>query len=325
MNQSWDHFLQSQNTQLSCDEEFSIQSSGTKHKIYPLTHLAVLTLAGNDTAKLLQGQITCNINDISGNKSSLGALCNPKGRVITTFLLVKTPNTFLMVLPRELLDTAKTVLRKYILRADVKIIDESDNLCLVGLAQPASKHSSTLFDTHQEDNIVISWSQSPPRSLIIAEPEQAISLWTNQVNQLGYLPASSIHWQYMDIISGVPWLSTKTSEEFIPQMLNLDKLGGISFTKGCYTGQEIIARTHYLGQAKREMFLAEANMYSAPEPNTSILDYSQETKQTVGKVIQAVSQQGLCKMLVVLQVLDSNHNLLKLDNQNQDSITLLSL
>ena len=108
-------------------------------------------------------------------------------------------------------------------------------------------------------------------------------------------------------------------------MLNLDKLGGISFNKGCYTGQEIVARTHYLGKAKREMFLAECDVLAPPEPNSTIIDDSTGTEQSVGKVLYAQKRQNTCKMLVVLQISDTNAYNLRLKNHNQDKITLLTL
>ena len=118
-------------------------------------------------------------------------------------------------------------------------------------------------------------------------------------------------------MSGIPWLTVATSEQFIPQMLNLDKLGGISLTKGCYTGQEIVARTHYLGKAKRALFVAECPTEN-PEPNASIIDAS---GQVVGNVLQA--HDG--KLLVVLQLTDTDTAQLRLNDYNQAPVTLLTV
>jgi hypothetical protein len=115
-------------------------------------------------------------------------------------------------------------------------------------------------------------------------------------------------------------------------MLNLDLLGGISFNKGCYTGQEIVARTHYLGKAKRALFLAEGDTPYTPEPNSTIIDDSTGKAQAIGKVLlaqqprQTHGNKGrLCKMLIVLQVSDSDTYSLKLQDNNQNKITLLTL
>ncbi|MCK9397277.1 MAG: folate-binding protein [Methylobacter sp.] len=296
------------------------EHEGNKH-IYPVTHLGVLTVAGKDAARFLQGQITCNINDITDLKSSLGAMCNPKGRAVTTFLLVKNAAAFLMILPEELLAQVKKRLQMYVLRSDVTLTDSTDELCLIGLSYGATQRKVApehYFATSRQENIVVEFQD---RRLVIADADKAQVLWAEQVNQC-FQPESSAQWRYLDIISGIPWLTEETSEEFIPQMLNLDKLGGISFNKGCYTGQEIVARTHYLGKAKREMFLAECDALARPEPNSIIIDDSLDTEQGVGKVLYAQNRKNICKMLVVLQVSDTNTYNLRLKNHNHDKITL---
>jgi len=324
MNPNWKNFLLSKNATFNNDTDIvfpSPEHEGNKF-IYPITHLGVLTIAGVDAAIFLQGQITCNINDITDIKSSLGALCNPKGRAIATFLLVKKADAFLMILPKELLASVKKRLQMYVLRSDVTLTDSSDELCLIGLSYGVSQPGGTSdFATSRQGNTVVSLQN---RSLIIAETDSAQALW-DEKDKLGFQAQGSAQWRYLDIISGIPWLSAETSEEFIPQMLNLDKLGGISFNKGCYTGQEIVARTHYLGKAKREMFLAECDVSATPEANSTIIDDSTDTEQSVGKVLCAQNAHNSCKMLVVLQISDANAYNLKLKNQNQDKITLLTV
>ncbi|MGR9013689.1 MAG: CAF17-like 4Fe-4S cluster assembly/insertion protein YgfZ [Gammaproteobacteria bacterium] len=325
MNSNWKNFLIAENAIFNNDTDIVFLSS--EHEgdkcIYPIAHLAVLTIAGQDAAKFLQGQITCNINDITDIKSSLGAICNPKGRAITTFLLVKHTDGFLMVLPQELLASVKKRLQMYVLRSDVTLTDGSDELCLIGLSNGASQRPDEAADfaTSRRENILVDFQN---RSLIIAVADNARTFWLEQV-KLGFRPEDSAQWRYLDIISGIPWLTVETSEEFIPQMLNLDKLGGISFSKGCYTGQEIVARTHYLGKAKREMFLAESDALEPPEPNSIIIDNSLNTEQGIGKVLYAQKRKNICKMLVVLQISDTDAYCLRLKNDNQDKITLLTV
>jgi len=326
MNPNWKNFLLSKNALFDNDTDIvfpSPEREGNK-RIYPIAHLGVLTIAGSDAAKFLQGQITCNINDITDTKSSLGALCNPKGRAITTFLLVKNTDAFLMILPQELLASVKKRLQMYVLRSNVTLTDSSDELCLIGLYDEASQSGEApeqRFATSSQENIVVNLQN---RNLIIAGADNAQALWEKQV-KLGFQPEDSAQWRYLDIISGIPWITAETSEEFIPQMLNLDKLGGISFNKGCYTGQEIVARTHYLGKAKREMFLAECDALATPEPNSTIIDDSTGTEQSVGKVLYAQNGQNTCKMLVILQISDTNAYNLRLKNHNQDKLILLTV
>ncbi len=288
-------------------------------RLYPITQLGVLKVAGKDAPTFLQGQITCNINDITTVKSSFGAMCNPKGKTLTTFLLVKVADAFLMVLPNELLASVKKKLQMYVLRADVALTDCSDEYCLIGV-NDGEMPNGQLFATQQQENIEVDFQN---RRLIIATFENAKLLWEDRVKR-GYRPESPAQWRYLDIISGIPWLSVATSEEFIPQMLNIDKLGGISLNKGCYTGQEIVARTHYLGKTKREMLLAECNVQECPEPNAIIVDANADTGQSVGKVLCAQIGQHSCKMLIVLQISDADTYSLRLKNQSQDKISLLA-
>ncbi len=320
MNPNWKHFLTTENAAFPSDTDivFPSLSAENDKRIYPIAHLAVLTVGGKDAAKLLQGQITCNVNDISETKSSLGAMCNPKGRAIATFLLIKTADAFLLVLPVELLETVKKRLQMYILRSDVQITDSSDELCLIGLSHQQA--AEELFATSLGETIAVSFSR---RDLVIAKPEQAIALWSDKVANQGFQPDHSAQWRYLDIISGIPWLTSPTSEQFIPQMLNLDKLGGISFNKGCYTGQEIVARTHYLGKAKRAMFLAESAIDIAPAPDSIILDDNADSEQGAGRVLLAQARQQHCKMLVVIQLSDTNTYNLRLNDQYQTPVNLL--
>lgn len=326
MNPNWKNFLLS--TEALFETETQIAFPAVAHddnkRIYPLAHLSVLTVGGKDAATLLQGQITCNINDITEEKSSLAALCNPKGRVIATFLLIKKAEVFLLVLPLELLEAVKKRLSLYVLRSLVTISDSSDEYCLIGLCRPDIAADALFAATCHEETIFVNLGK---RYLLIAEPDKAIAVWQEYVNQQGFQPGSSAQWCLLDIISGIPWLTTETSEEFIPQMLNLDKLGGISFNKGCYTGQEIVARTHYLGQAKRAMFLAECTRSVAPAPNAVIIDDRRLTEAqadaeqaVVGRVLMARQQGAVCKMLIVLPLADNDHYRLKLADQSQLTI-----
>lgn len=321
MNPDWKDFLQAESALFDNDADIVFPPSeheGDK-RIYPIAHLGVLTVAGSDAAQFLQGQITCNINDITDIKSSLGALCNAKGRAICTFLLVKNNDAFLLILPEELLAAVKKRLQMYVLRAKVSLTDSSDQWCLIGedaaLSDDAPEHR---FATARREHIGVDFHR---RCLNIVEVDKAQKFWSERLN-MGFRPEDSAQWRYLDIMSGIPWLTAATSEEFIPQMLNLDKLGGISFTKGCYTGQEIVARTHYLGKTKREMFVAECAIAIPPEPNSAIID---DMDHSIGKILCAQNRNKGCKMLIVLQVSDTHTYNLRLNNQCHDKITLLTL
>lgn len=333
MNQNFKNFLLNQRAKFENDAHifFPANQDYRDKSIYPVAHLAVLTISGKDAGQFLQGQLTCDIKQVTEIKSSLGAFCNPKGRTISTLLLVKAGDAYLMVLPVELLELVKKRLQIYVLRSDVTLTDSSHQLCLIGLNNTVNQ-TGTLFATTRNEIIGIDFSVTQNRYLIIAETEKAIEFWTDHVNKQGFQPEDSEQWGFLDIISGIPWLTKETSEEFIPQMLNLDQLGGISFNKGCYTGQEIVARTHYLGKAKRAMFLAECRTTVSPVSNSNIIDESAGTHQVIGKVLQAQrsrttdeNEKSLFKMLIVLPVTDRDTDNLTLEDPYRNKITLLTL
>jgi folate-binding protein YgfZ len=325
MNPQWKNFLLSEQAAIEADGRIVFaESPSDQPHIYPIANLGVLAASGKDAVKLLQGQATCNVFEVTETQARIGAFCNPKGRAIATFLLAKRGDDYLLLLPLELLEPVKTRLQKYVLRSDVKFSDRSDELCLIGIS--AAEASESRFAARREEGAVsIALGGSPARQLLIAEAEQAIALWSHRVTTQGYVSGSSEDWCYLDLIAGIPWLTQATSEEYIPQMLNLDRLGGISFTKGCYTGQEIVARTHYLGKAKREMFLAEADTRSVPEPNAPVIDNPGGAEAIVGKVLSAFVRGNKCTMLLVLQIPGSDSQDLRLAAPDREKITLLPL
>lgn len=328
MNQNWKNFLIAGQARFinATSIEFAPPTEADKNRLYALAHFAVLTVSGKDAAQFLQGQITCNINDITESKASFGAFCNAKGRAITTFLLVKLKEAFALIFPVELLEIVRKKLQMYILRADVALTDSSDHYCLIGLSVPDECEHLDLpnhdLETIHSDGYLVKLPTALPRYLMISDSQTAVNQWARLTGQARFQAQSSNHWRYLDILAGIPWLNTETSEEFIPQMLNLDKLGGISFNKGCYTGQEIIARTHYLGKSKRELYLAESDAIPTPAPNTGIID---RDGQPVGKVLQAQADFIGCKMLVVLPTAQSASESLTLDNQAKNAIRILAL
>lgn len=291
-------------------------------RIYPLTHLCSLTVSGKDAPKLLQGQLTCNVNEINDTKGSYTALCNPKGRVIATFLLIKKADAFVLILPLEMLETVQKRLQMFVLRSDVKITDSTGELCLLGVYEP-DKPAQPFSAEIQHDVIAVNLPGINKRQLLITQAETGVDYWSKQTSSGAYQPASTTEWQFLDLSSGLPWITPPTSEEFIPQMLNLDKLGGISFNKGCYTGQEIVARTHYLGKAKRELVLAVCDCDNLPEPMANVIHISTNDQEVAGKVLMAqLTQQG-CLMQIILLIQDTGYTHLTLQTDTQNTLKLI--
>ena len=198
----------------------------------PPDGLGVLAFRGVDAAKFLQGQLSANIEKLPRGASTLAGLHNPQGRVIALLAVVRTSDEELLaVLPHELLPAVAQRLRKFVLRSKVAIEDASQVYCVLGsLTAPAGTSSLT-------------WGT---RRLLLIPREH---LGEFDLASAAALP----RWHAADIAEGLPQVYAVTSEAFVAQMLNLDLLGAVAFDKGCYTGQEVIARAHYRGRVKRRL------------------------------------------------------------------------
>ncbi|NOQ13947.1 MAG: folate-binding protein [Methyloprofundus sp.] len=277
----------------------------------PLTHLAVLSVTGKDAASFLQGQTTCDIKALVDCEPRLGAYCNAKGRTISTFIIIKQQDGFLLILPSDLLDTVRKKLQMYVLRSDVQLIDQSNELCIVGIHNAELELQSNLYAYPQLKNSF----------LFISSPEQTIAFSNELLQQQEITLVNENAWLGLDIQAGIPWLGTATTESFVPQMLNLDKLDAISFDKGCYTGQEIVARTHYLGKNKRAMYQASCTTDVNISPGEEISE-AQDESGSVGTVILATQQKTSTQLLVVLKDQARDAKNLQLNKQNHAKITL---
>ncbi|MEQ1637489.1 MAG: folate-binding protein [Methylococcales bacterium] len=305
MNPAWKQHLSTLNTTFSTNQSviFNSPDLTKQHNfITPINQLAVLRVSGADATIFLQGQSTCNLNELNDQNSSFGAFCNAKGRVISTFLILKNDQDWLLLLPTDLLAIIQKRLQLYILRAKVQLTDRSNDYCIIGLNRVLStelpfalpeNHLATVL----KPSVSIRLGEHQPRYLLIADFNTTRQNWSTLIQQ-GYIPQSSSEWDLLDIQAGIPWLCISTSEEYIPQMLNLDQLGGISFNKGCYTGQEIVARTHYLGKAKRIMVTATAELSEAPPLNSSIINAT--NNEQVGNVVATHLKDYTCTLLAVL-------------------------
>lgn len=320
MNPNWLDFLSTQQAVFLDDGtiQFAEMPSNLHSAIYPLSQLGMLKVTGHDAAQFLQGQLTCNVNELKSDNSFFAAFCNAKGRTITTLLIFKQDDDFFLILPSVLLEKVHKKLKMYILRSAVQLSDVSHDFCFSGLccSQAQANKSELPVDDFSRQGEIIKLPNS--RYLIVAKIESTIKHWNLWLEE--EIEAHNSHyWNYLDISSGLAWLDNDSSEEYIPQMLNIDKLGGISFDKGCYTGQEVVARTHYLGKAKRALFVAECAADISLKGG-SILN---ENGETVGKIINNDKLHDKQRLLIVMQTTATEATTLKLDNPNQDAIQLI--
>jgi folate-binding protein YgfZ len=239
-----------------------------------LDHLGVLAVRGVDARKFLQGQLSQDVLGLRADQVVWAGLHNPQGRTLALLRLVPQGETdVLCVLPRELLANALTVLRKYLLRAKATLTDESAMWQIVGLTDDAALARDPGSARHDDGRIL--WRHASDGRVLALEPHRSEAGGANDANgATDASAASGLDWLRADIAAGLPELTAQTSGEFVAQMLNLDALGGISFNKGCYTGQEVIARAHYRGRVKRraQRFALPAGELPAPGASVTLAD-----------------------------------------------------
>ncbi len=221
-----------------------------------LTHLGVIAATGDDVVHFLHNQLTNDVEHLAEDDARLVGYCSPKGRLLATMLMWRAGERVLLALPRELLPATLKRLQMFVLRAKVKLADVSDGIVLIGGATPESMGGTPW---QRDDRDGGAWLRVPDagglkRWLWAGPLAQAMSFWQQQAATLPTAPAAL--WRWSEIIAGLPQVVEATKEQFVPQMINFELVGGVNFRKGCYPGQEIVARSQYLGKLKRRALLA---------------------------------------------------------------------
>jgi tRNA-modifying protein YgfZ len=268
----------------------------TNWRALTLDRLGVLCLSGADVVRFLQGQLSNDLALLSSERSLLAGFHNPQGRVIAILRLVQgKPDEVLALMPRELVSGVLERLRRFVLRAKVRLSDATPQWRVSGLiagVEPAPRglvlpqELGTQMSAGTQLQVCV--SQAPARWIVLGPaasepPAQCVS-------------AQAVEWTRLDVAAGTPQVYAATSEQFVAQMLNLDLLQAISFSKGCYTGQEVIARAHYRGRVKRRMqrFCTGAPLVLAPGDEARLAD-----GRSVRVVEAAALPDGRCDFLAV--------------------------
>ncbi len=232
--------------------------------VFDLGHLALIAVDGDEAEEFLQGQLTNDVRDITAEHAQMSAWCSPKGRVLTNLLAFRHHGRLLLQLPGSLLEQTLKRMRMFVLRAHATLEDASASWMRMGAVGDGSAARlrdllGSLPENAEElraiDDLTIIRLRGPrPRYQLLGTHEAVTKVW-NACREVA-LPAGADAWELLDIEAGVASIGPDTSGSFVPQMINLDRIGGVSFTKGCYVGQEIVARTQHLGSIKRRMYRA---------------------------------------------------------------------
>jgi folate-binding protein YgfZ len=238
-----------------------------------LSHLGLLRVSGEGAKKLLQGQLTCDIEEISQTQSRLGAYCTPQGRMLSLFRIFLYGDDFYLQMPAEIVANTIATLKKYAVFFKVNITDASSELTRLSISGEAAEEVLTArFGMLPQ---AVDGAVEAAKVLIIKlpgrEPHYELIADAALLSELSASAKNAENtWKYLNISAGLPDLYAATQGKFLPHEINLPALNGVSFNKGCYTGQEIVARMHYRGQLKKHMF--HGRISSPATPGADIYD-----------------------------------------------------
>ncbi len=272
-------------------------------------HFGLLQISGQDSERLLQGQLTCDVSSITSQEWRYGACCNAKGRMVANFIISRQGEQFILRLPDAHRDAFQAHFAKYAVFYKVKITPLNwQRSASLSSPKPTPESSQVAqWDTHC---LTLQW------------PDGRVEHWDSALHNNPEHPIpnadepslSEKQWHDMDIMEGVVWITEPTSEQWIPQHIGWDKLGGVSFTKGCYTGQEVVARLQYLGKSKRELVRFQLEQPGDAALLQSVLNDT--TGKTAGELVSLCGIRGLA----VVQT-GARDNPLSLSGQTLNAVT----
>jgi folate-binding protein YgfZ len=337
MNQQWKQFLESQSAIVSDNNLVNFENGDqlSDCTLFDLSHLRFIQVSGDDAEIFLQGQFTNDIRQVSSEHHQMSGYCTPKGRMLANFRIFSHNDSYILQLPEDTSESLLKRLTMFILRSQVILEDVSNQLIAIGLAGNCSQDllTSTLGelpktpgDSLQQNGLtILNITGSVPRFEIIGKSDSIQPIWAKLCEKAD--PANQELWSLLDIRSGIPTVYNDTVESFVPQMANMQLIDGVSFDKGCYVGQEVVARMKYLGSLKRRMYLAKTDSPSQPQPGDELLTSAvTESGQGAGKVVMsAPSPQGGYELLAVIDNTHIGSDPLHLKDRSGPTIELLTL
>jgi hypothetical protein len=315
MNPDWQHFLQQQHAQIQNDVvlhfgdiQNELLAAQNNSVLCDLSQFGTLKVSGEDAQSFLQNLLSSDLREVTAQHAQLSSLNSPKGRMLATFMIWRVEADYFLQLPLSLCPAILKRLSMFVLRSKVKIEDVSSQKISLGLSGAsaaallqqhfgsAPQHALAV-EVHDGSSVICIDAQ---RFQINTSLQHAPALW--QELAAVARPVGSACWDWLNIRAGIPVITPATQEQFVPQMANLELIGGVSFKKGCYPGQEIVARMQYLGKLKRRMYLAHIEGDAVPQAGDELYSADMEG-QASGMVVNAVAAAGGgCDLLAVVQI-----------------------
>jgi folate-binding protein YgfZ len=341
MKHEWKEFLQNAGAEFVDDCVATFGNPERERRIVhtgdlfcDLSHFGIIAAYGDDAEEFLQAQFTNDIKQVDETHSQLSALCSPKGRMLCNFRIFRREQTYYLVLPYELLEAALSRLRMFVLRSKVTLEDASDALMGIGasgnkMTDHLGEITGTLPENPDEaieykDYTIIRVAGIIPRYEIYGLLEPMKKLW--QALDVHATPVGANIWELLNIQSGIPVITAASIDAYVPQMTNMQLINGVSFTKGCYPGQEIVARMHYLGKLKRRMYRIGFDAHEKPATGAPLVTESSTESQDIGTILSAQqNSEGNYEALAVIQVNDAENSKLKVGDANGPEVTILDL
>jgi tRNA-modifying protein YgfZ len=341
MKAEWKEFLEKAGAELcdgevatygNPDQELSIALTG--NVFADLSHQGMIAVHGAEAESFLQGQLSNDIRQVDEGHSQLSSYCSPKGRMLASFRVFRRGDTYYLRMPASLVDSTLKRLRMFVLRAQVTLDDASNTFVQIGVTGPGAPDQLMEFfgvlpeavdDAVQaKDCTLIRVPGAHSRYEIYGPLESMRKLWDTL--NVRSAPVGSTAWALLDIMAGIPVIYPATADAFVPQMANMQLIGAVNFKKGCYPGQEVVARTQYLGKLKRRMYLGRVSTEQTPAPGDELFSPGTGDEQSTGRIVDARPHpDGGYALLAVVQIASAEGDTLHYGALDGPAVELLAL
>jgi len=315
--EKWKAFLSENNTNFETIKD-------ANEMLFDLTGQGLIQVSGEDAESFLQNQLTNDIRNVNTTTHQASAWCSPKGRIIANFQVFQRDENYFLTVSSDLTEHVIKKLRMYIMMSKVTVEDVSDSMLHFAYSGNLQKIISDVptneNQTLQQDNLSILKVYGDDRYEIFGSYDDAKVFWEKCIKIA--TPVNTNGWNLLNIASGTPLITNASSEAWIPQMVNYIAIGGVDFKKGCYPGQEVVARLNYLGKTKRRMYRLKISTNQLPNVGDTI---STATDKEAGKILNAaLTSNGDVEVLAIIKIAESSNTLTLTDNAKA-SISILDL